>query len=125
MPSDWNPQNDLQAQARCHRLGQDKAVNVYRLVTNNCYEEAMFKKSIQKLTMDQLLLTGGGGGGGGAPKANQKEMDNLIKCGAVSRQFFPPPCSWLIGIHLLLSFWPPTLQCLIVVASVCCASMTS
>ncbi|GMH49541.1 hypothetical protein TL16_g00544, partial [Triparma laevis f. inornata] len=39
--SDWNPQNDLQAQARCHRIGQTKKVTVYRLVTMNSYEEQM------------------------------------------------------------------------------------
>ena len=31
--SDWNPQNDLQAEARCHRLGQTKGVTIFRLVT--------------------------------------------------------------------------------------------
>jgi SNF2 family DNA or RNA helicase len=31
--SDWNPQNDLQAQARAHRIGQTKPVKVYRLLT--------------------------------------------------------------------------------------------
>src|SRR5690606_27495066 len=30
--SDYNPQNDLQAQARCHRIGQTKNVKVYRLL---------------------------------------------------------------------------------------------
>jgi SNF2 family DNA or RNA helicase len=29
---DWNPQNDLQAQARCHRIGQTKTVRFYRLM---------------------------------------------------------------------------------------------
>ena len=38
--SDWNPQNDLQAQARCHRIGQTKAVKVYRLLCRATYEEA-------------------------------------------------------------------------------------
>ena len=32
--SDWNPQVDLQAQDRAHRIGQTKQVNVYRLVTD-------------------------------------------------------------------------------------------
>ena len=32
--SDWNPQNDLQAQARCHRIGQKKEVKIYRLLTS-------------------------------------------------------------------------------------------
>jgi hypothetical protein len=35
--SDWNPQNDLQAQARAHRIGQKKAVMVYRLLTKKTY----------------------------------------------------------------------------------------
>lgn len=35
--SDWNPQNDLQAQARAHRIGQTKAVMVYRLLTRKTY----------------------------------------------------------------------------------------
>lgn len=35
--SDWNPQNDLQAQARAHRIGQTKSVMVYRLLTRKTY----------------------------------------------------------------------------------------
>jgi SWI/SNF-related matrix-associated actin-dependent regulator of chromatin subfamily A member 5 len=31
--SDWNPQADLQAQDRAHRIGQKKPVNIYRFVT--------------------------------------------------------------------------------------------
>jgi chromodomain-helicase-DNA-binding protein 1 len=28
--SDWNPQNDLQAMSRAHRIGQSQTVNIYR-----------------------------------------------------------------------------------------------
>ena len=31
--SDWNPQGDMQGQARAHRIGQERPVHVYRLVT--------------------------------------------------------------------------------------------
>lgn len=31
--SDWNPQNDVQAMARAHRIGQTKEVTIYRLVS--------------------------------------------------------------------------------------------
>lgn len=37
--SDWNPQMDLQAQDRVHRIGQEKEVIVLRLITNNSIEE--------------------------------------------------------------------------------------
>lgn len=36
--SDWNPQNDVQATARAHRIGQRSEVQVYRLVTAKTYE---------------------------------------------------------------------------------------
>ena len=54
--SDWNPQNDIQAQARCHRIGQDKAVKVYRLITNRTYEMEMFQRANLKLGLDKAVL---------------------------------------------------------------------
>jgi SNF2 family DNA or RNA helicase len=56
--SDWNPQNDLQAQARCHRIGQTKSVNVYRLLTRKTYEMQMFHMSSLKMGLDQAVLNG-------------------------------------------------------------------
>ena len=55
--SDWNPQNDVQAQARCHRIGQEKSVKVYRLITRNTYEKSMFERASKKLGLDQAVLT--------------------------------------------------------------------
>jgi len=55
--SDWNPQNDLQAQARCHRIGQDKLVVVYRLITRDTYEQKMFDIASKKLGLDQAILS--------------------------------------------------------------------
>ncbi|QQP39891.1 ChromodomainhelicaseDNAbinding protein 1like, partial [Caligus rogercresseyi] len=46
--SDWNPQNDLQAQARAHRIGQKDQVNVYRLVTMNSVEEDIIERAKKK-----------------------------------------------------------------------------
>ncbi len=54
--SDWNPQNDLQAQARCHRIGQKNEVKIYRLVTKNSYEREMFDKAGMKLGLDRAIL---------------------------------------------------------------------
>jgi len=44
--TDWNPSMDKQAQDRCHRIGQTKTVNIYRLITVNTIEENIFKKSL-------------------------------------------------------------------------------
>lgn len=54
--SDWNPQNDLQAQARCHRIGQSKSVKIYRLITRNTYEREMFDRASLKLGLDKAIL---------------------------------------------------------------------
>ncbi|KAJ3367504.1 choline dehydrogenase 7 [Kappamyces sp. JEL0680] len=54
--SDWNPQNDLQAQSRIHRIGQKKSVKIYRLITRNTYEREMFDRASMKLGLDKALL---------------------------------------------------------------------
>lgn len=54
--SDWNPQNDMQAQARCHRIGQTKKVKIYRLITSRTYEQEMFRRASMKLGLDQAVL---------------------------------------------------------------------
>ncbi|CAN0374102.1 unnamed protein product, partial [Discosporangium mesarthrocarpum] len=54
--SDWNPHNDLQAQARAHRIGQTKAVMVYRLLSKKTYEMHMFHQASLKLGLDKAVL---------------------------------------------------------------------
>merc|ERR1712203_952897 len=54
--SDWNPQNDLQAQARAHRIGQKEQVNVYRLVTKNSVEEEIIERAKKKMVLDKAVL---------------------------------------------------------------------
>ena len=42
--SDWNPQVDLQAMDRAHRIGQKKKVYVYRLITKSTVEEKILER---------------------------------------------------------------------------------
>ena len=56
--SDWNPQKDLQAQARCHRIGQTKKVRVYRFLTRKTYETQLFHLGSLKMGLDQAILQG-------------------------------------------------------------------
>merc|ERR1712100_666155 len=90
--SDWNPQNDLQAMARAHRIGQTRAVRVYRLLTAKTYEMHMFHSASMKLGLEKAVLShqrdqeGGSKGGKSKSKsereAQAKEIDSLLKKGA-------------------------------------------
>jgi SWI/SNF-related matrix-associated actin-dependent regulator of chromatin subfamily A member 5 len=57
--SDWNPQADLQAMDRAHRIGQTKQVYVYRFVTEGAIEEKILERAAQKLRLDQLVIQEG------------------------------------------------------------------
>ena len=57
--SDWNPQVDLQAQDRAHRIGQTKQVYVFRFVTEASFEEKVMERALQKLRLDQLVIQQG------------------------------------------------------------------
>lgn len=57
--SDWNPQADLQAQDRAHRIGQKKQVHVFRLITENTIEEGIYLRAQQKLKLDDMLIQKG------------------------------------------------------------------
>uniref|UniRef100_A0A7S1XF10 Uncharacterized protein n=1 Tax=Compsopogon caeruleus TaxID=31354 RepID=A0A7S1XF10_9RHOD len=57
--SDWNPQVDLQAMDRAHRIGQKNPVNVYRLIAENTVEERILKKAMEKLRLDTLVIQQG------------------------------------------------------------------
>eukprot|EP01147_Barroeca_monosierra_P000333 gene333-3700_t len=52
--SDWNPQVDLQAQDRCHRIGQTKAVCVYRLIISNSMDQRILERAEQKRKLERL-----------------------------------------------------------------------
>ncbi|CAJ2636449.1 unnamed protein product [Trifolium pratense] len=57
--SDWNPQMDLQAMDRCHRIGQTKPVNVYRLATAQSVEGPMLKRAFSKLKLEHVVIEKG------------------------------------------------------------------
>lgn len=58
--SDWNPQADMQAMDRAHRIGQTKQVKVFRLITSNAVEEKILERATQKLRLDQLVIQDAG-----------------------------------------------------------------
>lgn len=85
--SDWNPQNDLQAQARAHRIGQTKPVVVYRLLTKGTYETQMFHRASLKLGLDRAVLAhtrreAQEGSSTMSESLQVAEIDELLKKGA-------------------------------------------
>ncbi|KAJ4197773.1 ATP-dependent DNA helicase Hrp3 [Fusarium falciforme] len=57
--SDWNPQADLQAMARAHRIGQKRPVNIYRLVSKETVEEEVLERARNKLLLEYLTIQAG------------------------------------------------------------------
>ena len=80
--SDWNPQNDIQAEARCHRIGQTQKVKVYRLITRDTYESKMFERASRKLGLDHVVLDGGDMGKDSKMKAS--EIEEMLRNGVAS-----------------------------------------
>ena len=57
--SDWNPQVDLQAMDRAHRIGQRKTVRVFRFITDNTVEERIVERAEMKLILDSIVIQQG------------------------------------------------------------------
>ncbi|ETW32795.1 hypothetical protein PFTANZ_06485, partial [Plasmodium falciparum Tanzania (2000708)] len=92
--SDWNPQNDLQAGARAHRIGQTKTVQIYRLVTKDSIEQTILERAKVKMVLDTLVVQGlnkkqndnvnyvGGETGGSSNGFTREELSKILKFGA-------------------------------------------
>ncbi|KAF8232381.1 SNF2 family DNA-dependent ATPase [Tricholoma matsutake] len=79
--SDWNPQADLQAMDRAHRIGQTKQVYVFRFITEGSVEERMLERAAQKLRLDQLVIQQGRTQQA-KTAANKEELLEMITHGA-------------------------------------------
>ncbi|KAI4283915.1 MAG: hypothetical protein L6R35_005032, partial [Caloplaca aegaea] len=85
--SDWNPQQDLQAQDRAHRIGQKRPVIVYRLATQGTVEQTLLEKADGKRRLERVVIqkekfrnfrrniTGGDAEGGGG----DEEIEEMLQ----------------------------------------------
>lgn len=55
--SDWNPQADLQAMARAHRIGQKNHVMVYRFVSKDTVEEEVLERARKKMILEYAIIS--------------------------------------------------------------------
>ncbi|GAA5946579.1 hypothetical protein JCM3765_000305 [Sporobolomyces pararoseus] len=97
---DWNPQVDLQAIARAHRIGQEKNVQVYKFVCQDSVEEQMLTRLRKKLYLSAKVMgsmrnlneqAAAGGEADGdeaaqkedeAPKMSRGELAGILRGGA-------------------------------------------
>jgi chromodomain-helicase-DNA-binding protein 1 len=70
--SDWNPQADLQAMARAHRIGQQKPVSVYRLVSKDTIEEEILERARNKRMLEFITIQRG------VTDREQKELNDKM-----------------------------------------------
>lgn len=80
--SDWNPQVDLQAMDRAHRIGQKKQVRVFRMVTENTVEERIIFRAEMKLRLDNVVIQAGRLVDQKANQLQKDEVLNMIRHGA-------------------------------------------
>ncbi|CCD27047.1 uncharacterized protein NDAI_0J01550 [Naumovozyma dairenensis CBS 421] len=83
--SDWNPQADLQAMARAHRIGQKNHVMVYRLVSKDTVEEEVLERARKKMILEYAIISLGVTDGKKRKQAtepNAGELSEILKFGA-------------------------------------------
>ncbi|KAN0064677.1 ATP-dependent DNA helicase Hrp3 [Thecaphora frezii] len=89
--SDWNPQNDLQAMARAHRLNSKFHVSVFRFLTKDTVEEDVLERAKKKMVLEYAIINQMDTSGTNfAPKSGTKnptqfskeELGAILKFGA-------------------------------------------
>merc|ERR1719427_743582 len=91
--SDFNPQNDLQAIARAHRIGQKEEVKIIRFVASCSVDEDIIQRAKNKMVLDHLVIqsmdttgktviNGGENKKGGSVPFDKSEVNIILKFGA-------------------------------------------
>jgi chromodomain-helicase-DNA-binding protein 4 len=80
--SDWNPHADAQAAARAHRMGQQKDVLVYRLVTRSSVEERLITAAKRKMVLEKLVVQKSDEEKRSAGGLRQAQLDDILRYGA-------------------------------------------
>ena len=82
--SDWNPQADLQAMARAHRIGQKNHVSVYRFVSKDTIEEEILERARKKMILEYAIISLGITDPSKKSKSepNSNELSQILKFGA-------------------------------------------
>lgn len=91
LDSSFNPQDDIQAENRAHRIGQTRNVEVITLITKGTIEEQIYKLGQSKLVLDQRVA------GTDNPDAIAKANEALLEDMLMNGEDFPSPPNELDG----------------------------
>ncbi|KAJ5971003.1 Helicase C-terminal [Penicillium vulpinum] len=76
--SSFNPQEDVQAENRAHRVGQTREVEIYRLVTKATIEEQIYALGQTKLALDQAVAGDDEAGAKKGEEAGMKVVEEMM-----------------------------------------------
>ncbi|THC98007.1 hypothetical protein EYZ11_002509 [Aspergillus tanneri] len=76
--SSFNPQEDVQAENRAHRVGQTREVEVVRLVTKDTIEEQIYALGQTKLALDQAVAGEDGIESKKTEEAGMKVVEDMV-----------------------------------------------
>ncbi|KAK3197458.1 hypothetical protein GRF29_216g214392, partial [Pseudopithomyces chartarum] len=89
---DWNPQKDIQAMDRAHRIGQKKVVNVYRIITRGTLEEKILNLQRFKIDVASTVVNQQNAGLGSMQTDQILDLFN-VSADAADPSALPPPPS--------------------------------
>jgi SWI/SNF-related matrix-associated actin-dependent regulator of chromatin subfamily A member 5 len=78
--ADFNPQSDLQAIDRAHRIGQKRSVTVYRFLCEKTVEEKIVERAARKMLIDKLVIKSSTSSGEGGV-AGKDELGAMLRFG--------------------------------------------
>ncbi|KAJ5769344.1 hypothetical protein N7520_003903 [Penicillium odoratum] len=76
--SSFNPQEDVQAENRAHRVGQTRDVEIFRFVTSGTIEEQIYALGQTKLALDQAVAGDDDGGSAKGEEAGMKAVESML-----------------------------------------------
>ena len=79
-PAADNTTQDSQAMDRCHRIGQNRPVAVYRLLTFNSVDIDMMEKQISKKKLERMAVVEGDFRKAGSRSNGEFRTEALNKC---------------------------------------------
>jgi hypothetical protein len=106
-----NPQGDVQAQDRAHRIGQQNEVRVFRFVTKNSIEERMLQRASHKLDIDKKVIQAGMFNNQSSDLERTEQLVWCIEVGFVALQLFNQTQQFSLSLSLSRLLYARMIAC--------------